>query len=396
MKNLIYLTTFISVICMIAINANLPAYADLAGIGPSTTGWIVSMNPLMCLIFSFPFAYLSDKTSRQLVMLIGLIFYFASALLLVSMKSLEALFIVKILEGLAVAAFLPASLAFITDIAEKDKLAQNIGSYTAVFNLGFLVAPLCSAIISKVLDLESVFVFVLGCCMVNIFVCLLIFRKSNQLKINKELIKEEMLESRKSDLKTFTWPVLISVSFLSLAFGYACGVYDSVWAYYIVDIGGDVFMINVTYFCYAFPVFLLSKYMGKVADKYKNLAMPIMIGSLVISLCVCTYGFISVPLILAILCSIEGVGNASAFPAMNAAMVKSVDQHFKGRALGIFNAARTGGNFFGVVIAGYLFTIAHYLPFIVNSILMFVAAITVTYCLYRYKLREDVVVEVVK
>lgn len=389
MKNLIYATTLLSVICMIALNANLPAFADSAGIPPHITGWIVSMNPLVCLFFSFPFAYLSDRTNRPLVMFIGLLFYLASAILLVCIKNIEALFVVKILEGLAIAAFLPASVAFITDISSKDKLAQSIGSYNAVFNLGFIVAPLFSAFISVLFDLNAIFIFVLVCCCLNIFICLLLFKKyrTSSLRAQKDVTCEENFKS--SDLKTFTWPVIISVSFVSLSYGYACGVYDSVWAYYIIDIGGDVFLVNLTYFCYALPVFLLSKYMGKLADKYQNLALPIMLGSLVISMCIFSYGFLTIPVIICVLCGFEGAGNAAAYPAAYSAVVKSSDKFFKGRAIGIFNAARTGGNFFGVIIAGYLFTVAAYLPFVVNAFVILFAAISAAYCLKKFPLRDS-------
>ncbi|MEW5821069.1 MAG: MFS transporter [Cyanobacteriota bacterium] len=384
MKILIYCTILLSVVCLVAINANLPAYADLNGISSETTGWIVSMNPLMCLIFTFPFAYLSDRYNRFVVIFAGLFFYFFAALVLVFFNSLTGLFIVKILEGLAVAAFLPSATAFITDLSKKGNLSQDLGSFTSVFNLGFLIAPASSAFLGNFFGLQAIFIFVLVCSVINLIICIPIYILFKQSSISKSL-ESEVVEFKKSDLKSFKWPVIISVGLFSVIFGYSLGLYDSIWAYYIFDLGGDIFILNLTYFCYALPVVLLSRFMGKLADKYENLHLPIILGSLMISFSILSYGFIPVPLIIAFVCSIEGVGNAAVFPCMNAAMLKSVDKYFKGRVLGIFNIARTGGNFIGAIVCGYLFTLTKILPFIVNFSLILITAIIATVTLFLYK-----------
>src|SRR3989339_31886 len=380
MKNLIYLTTFLSVICLIAINANLPAFADLNGIIPELLGLIVSMNPLTCLIFSVPFAYISDKHNRFIVIFFGLLLYAITALLLVLFKSVPALFLVKIFEGLAMASFIPATTAFIADISKKETLSQNLGSFTAVFNVGFLVAPACSAAIGTIWNIEAIFIFVLIVSLINLCLSVPMFLMYKKCKIQPDrtgIVKEYV----KSDLKKFKWPIIISVALLSLTFGYTMGLYDTVWAYYIVDLGGTIFDINLTYFCYAVPVVLLSKYMGKLADKHENLHLPIMSGSLIIALSVLSFGFIPFPLVIAFLCAVEGVGNAAVFPCANAAMVKSVDENFNGRVLGIFNSARTAGCFIGAIVTGYLFNYMNILPFIINCVIIIISAILVTVCI---------------
>lgn len=384
MKKLIYLTTFLSVICLIAINANLPAFADLNGVSPELLGLIVSMNPLACLIFSVPFAYISDRHNRFIVIFFGLLLYTITALLLVLFKSVPALFVVKIFEGLAMASFIPATTAFITDISKKGSLSQNLGSFTAVFNLGFLVAPACSAAIGTIWNIEAIFIFVLIISVINLFLSIPMYLMYKKCKIEPgevSIIKEY----KKSDLKTFKWPIIISVALLSLTFGYTMGVYDTVWAYYIVDLGGTIFDINLTYFCYALPVVLLSKYMGKLADKHENLHLPIMLGSLIIALSILSFGFIPFPLIIAFVCAVEGVGNAAVFPCTNAAMVKSVDEHFNGRVLGLFNSARTAGVFIGAIATGYLFNYMTILPFIINCVIIIISAVIVTVCILKYK-----------
>ena len=162
-------------------------------------------------------------------------------------------------------------------------------------------------------------------------------------------------------------------------------MYDTVWGYYIVDLGGDILDVNLTFFGYALPVVLLSAFMGKLADKYHNLHVPILLGSLLISVSILSYGFIPYPLLIAFMCAFEGVGCSAVYPCANAAMVQSVDDRFKGRVLGIFNSARTAGNFLGSIINGYLFAFITVLPFIINCSVMIIAGIVATVCIMKYK-----------
>lgn len=392
MKLLIYASILLSVICMVAINANLPAYADRVGISTELTGWIVSMNPLMCLFFSVPFAYLSDKYNRFVVIFIGLAFYLIASLVLVYFKNIEALFLVKILEGLAIAAFLPAVVAFISDISEQKSISENMGSFTSVFNLGFIVAPAISAFLGEVYNIEAIFIFVLICSILNIILCWPIYRLYKKTKPVPVIINEIVSPSG-SNYKDFIWPVIITVSLLSFTFGYAFGLYDTIWAYYIFDRGGNIFMVNLTYFCYALPVVLLSTFMGKLADKYENLHWPILLGSLIISITILSYGIIPYPLLIALLCSLEGVGNSAVFPCMNSAMIKAVDNSFKGRSLGIFNSARTAGSFIGAIVNGYLYSLIVILPFIINFVLVAVCSIIAAVSIFKYRHRLKTPIE---
>lgn len=386
MKRIIYLTILLSVICMVAINANLPIYARGEGVNSETIGLLVSLNPLMSLIFSFPFSYISDKYNRFIVIFIGVFLYFLASLILACFTSVEALFVVKILEGLALAAYLPAVIAFRTDIGHKSNLAENIGSFAAVFNAGFVIAPAFSGIIGQYYGIKCIFWFVFLCSVLNMLVCIPLYRlykqeqKTQEVQIKKQEDKENLPKT------SFKWVVVIAISGFSFAIGYALGLYDSVWAYFMIDKGGNVFTVNLSYLAYAIPVAILSKIMGTYADRYKNLVLPMLIGSLSISIMIAIYAFLPNALIIALLCSIEGVGFAIVYPGANSAIIKSVDDSYKGRALGIFNTARTAGSFLGAIITGYIFSFSHVVPFLINSSFILLTGFIAAYAIYKYKI----------
>lgn len=375
---------------MIIINANLPAYADYIGLKTEIIGWIVSLNPLVCLIFSFPFAHIGDKYNRFLVIFIGLLFYFFAALILVFFKNIEGLVIVKILEGLALAAFLPAVMAFRIDIGQKENISQNIGSLTSVVCIGYLVGPAMAALIGKLYGLEAIFVFVFICSTLSLLMFIkvyLLYKKEKVENVEQFATYKQTITTIKPDYKSFNWPVIITISLLSFAYGYAISLYDTVWAYYLFDLGGNVFILNLSYCCFALPVVLLSKPMGKLADKYENLHIPIMVGSFIIAFAIFSYGIIPYALLIAFMCSLEGVGTAAMYPCINAAIVKAADDNFRGRALGIFTSARMAGSFIGAIITGYLFSIMTILPFAFNALVILLTAILASVCVYKYKLK---------
>jgi len=103
-------------------------------------GWLLFSYAIMQFIFSPILGGLSDQYGRRPVLLLSLLGFGLDYLLLGFAPSLAWLFVGRLLSGIMGASFTTAS-AYIADVSEPEKRAQNFGLIGAAFGLGFIIGP---------------------------------------------------------------------------------------------------------------------------------------------------------------------------------------------------------------------------------------------------------------
>ena len=382
MKSLFYLSILLSVVCFIGINANLPAYTVSVGIDASLTGIIASVNPLVCLIFTFPFSYIIDKTGRFVVIFAGLAFYIISSFLLFIDKSIPVLFAVKVFEGLAIAAYLPASVAFITDFSKKENLSRNLGIYSSFFFFGIVLSPAISAFLGKYFGLDAIFLFIFLSSILNLLICSIVYLiyKLNNLHLEHVPVEDNL---KIFSIKNFKVLLVLSIIAMAWVMGFGNSMYQSLWAYVLADKGGDIVILNLSYVFYALPIVLLASFSGIVIDKIKKYALFIVGGTYVIALTAIGYALMPYAMGVAILCLFDGIGYSFMFPALNTVLIRSGPDRYKGRLLGAFNTAVTAGTFLGTILLPYLYKVGLWVPFVTISILLILSSSVVGLALFK-------------
>lgn len=115
--------------------------------GDHTYGLLLAVYGLMQFLFAPIFGNLSDQFGRRPVLLISLAFtgvdYVAQALA----PTVTWLFMGRIIAGITGASF-TAATAYIADISEPEKRAQNFGMIGTAFGLGFIIGPGLGGILS--------------------------------------------------------------------------------------------------------------------------------------------------------------------------------------------------------------------------------------------------------
>lgn len=391
---IVYINAFIVAMLLISVQANLPILACESGVSSSIIGAVLSLNPLFSIIFSIPFAIISDKLSRKAVIFTGIALSFFSVLITFQWPNTLGFSVAKMLEGMCMSAFFPSAMAYISDVSEKQKLSENIAKFTAVIYAGFLISPFLSGIIGKIFEVKAIFLFLSLIALINVSVSGMLFFKrkakhcAEQKKIDDPLVEKSRRvgislaepkndEKKKESLKnSITRPVMFSsIISLALIFGFLIGVIRTIWPIYLKDLNTDIMLINLSYTVYSLPIVLTSTYFGRWADRATTLSKPVMLGGLVIALGQLSYILIPIPLILTFVKVIEGFGYGILYPTSNTAMVKSVKENFKGRALGSYNFVRTSGQFIGTFSSGFMYNYLTILPFIANFFLMAIATI---------------------
>jgi DHA1 family tetracycline resistance protein-like MFS transporter len=111
-------------------------------------GWLLAAFAFMQFLFSPLMGNLSDRFGRRPVLLASLLGFGIDYIFLVFAPSIEWLFVGRIIAGIMGASFTTAA-AYIADVSEPEKRAQNFGMIGAAFGLGFIIGPALGGILAK-------------------------------------------------------------------------------------------------------------------------------------------------------------------------------------------------------------------------------------------------------
>ena len=103
-------------------------------------GWMIAAFAIMQFLFSPILGNLSDQFGRRPVLLLSLFGFGLDYLFLVFAPSIEWLFVGRVIAGIMGASY-ATGMAYIADVSEPEKRAQNFGLLGAAFGLGFIIGP---------------------------------------------------------------------------------------------------------------------------------------------------------------------------------------------------------------------------------------------------------------
>jgi DHA1 family tetracycline resistance protein-like MFS transporter len=108
--------------------------------------WLMFSYSFMQFLFAPVFGSLSDKFGRRPILLISLFGFCINYILLAVAPSIGWLFAGRIIAGIMGASITTAS-AYIADISEPEKRAQNFGILGAAMGLGFIIGPVLGGVL---------------------------------------------------------------------------------------------------------------------------------------------------------------------------------------------------------------------------------------------------------
>jgi MFS transporter, DHA1 family, tetracycline resistance protein len=139
-KVVIFLTVFIYLLGFGMIIPVIPLLSTYYGASPLQAGLLLSVFSLMQFIFSPVWGKLSDRYGRRPILLICLVGETLSYLVFAWARSLEMLFVARILTGFFGASISTAS-AYISDVTSQQERSKGMAMIGAAFGLGFLFGP---------------------------------------------------------------------------------------------------------------------------------------------------------------------------------------------------------------------------------------------------------------
>jgi predicted MFS family arabinose efflux permease len=130
---------------------------------------------------------------------------------------------------------------------------------------------------------------------------------------------EHSSESKKLSLTLFRFPGVRIAALTTMSLFLPIGVYDALWDRYLTDRGATNFAIGLSFLLYGLPFILLSRYGGKLADKWGALRVALY-AIFIVAPITGSYGLFTTPVAIIIVSMVEGIFQAISVPASQATM----------------------------------------------------------------------------
>ena len=161
---------------------SLPSIAQDLQISESQVQLSLTLFFLSIGISQFFAGSILDSIGRYRPTLIALTFVGLSSILIANTGSIELIYLMRIIQGMAIAVVVVAKRAFFVDLYTGDKLKNYLSYFTIIWSCGPILAPFFGGIIQKYLHWEVNFYFLAA----YAFLLLLL-----ELLISAETLKEK-------------------------------------------------------------------------------------------------------------------------------------------------------------------------------------------------------------
>lgn len=139
--NLLLINLFIAFLGIGIVIPVLPTLMNELSISGSVLGYMVATYAITQFIASPITGKWADRHGRKRMIVIGLTLFGVSEFLFGMGKTVEVLFISRMLGGLSGAFIMPAVTAFIADMTTLQERPRALGYMSAAINTGFIIGP---------------------------------------------------------------------------------------------------------------------------------------------------------------------------------------------------------------------------------------------------------------
>jgi len=136
----------------------IPRYALVFGASPSMIGVAVSSISVTAIALRPFFGLLSDKWIRSSLMILGAVLASISYALLFLSENIYTIMVARLIEGAAVASFIPSSIASAVDSAPEGRVGEMLGWRSLMVGIGFTVGPGIGGILSQFFSYRATFI----------------------------------------------------------------------------------------------------------------------------------------------------------------------------------------------------------------------------------------------
>ena len=127
---------------------------------------------------------LSDKFGRKIPLIISLVIYIISTVLIVYAPNIEAIIVLRVIQGLSSAGSVVISRAVATDLYRGREMTRFFGLLMTINGIAPIISPILGSLLLEYISWKGVFVFL---ALIGVIVLLFCFRLKESLSIENRL-----------------------------------------------------------------------------------------------------------------------------------------------------------------------------------------------------------------
>lgn len=313
------------------------------------TGLVFSANFFTAAIFSPVWGAMADRTGRRKMMIrsaLGMAVIVGAMGLAVTV---EQLFVLRLLQGV-VAGFVPASVAFMSATAPKDRVGRVLGIMQTGIVAGSIIGPLLGGFLAHLMGYRHIF-FVTGSALALAGLAVLLFVQED--------FKPVASTGRRSFLQdlgvAFQYRTILAMLLVTFLINAGNMAVEPVLTFYLkwlktpeafLELAAGL-VFSVTGVANA----LTAPFIGGLADRwgYKRVLLYSFMGMALLYL---AQGLVNTPYELLAVRFFMGFFLSGLFPAANGLIAQVTPDEVKGRAFGLVTSANFAGNTVGPLLGG--------------------------------------------
>lgn len=346
-------------------------------------GWLMFAFAIMQFLFSPIFGGLSDQFGRRPVLLISLLGFGLDYILLALAPNITWLFVGRILAGITGASFTTAT-AYIADVSEPEKRAQNFGMIGAAFGLGFIIGPVIGGLLGQFGE-RIPFYAAAAITLLNWLYGFFVLPESLD-KANRRPFDWKRANPIGSLLNLSKYPMLSGLVFAMFFVFVAGHAVQSVWSFFTIErFGWDQAMVGYSLGVVGILVAFVQGFLIRYSTPKLGPKKSVYIGLMLYTLGLLLFAFANQSWMMFTILIPYCLGGIAG-PALQAVMSNQVPANEQGELQGALTSMMSLTSILGPLLMTYLFS--HFTqhgtnvyfpgaPFLVGAVFMFVSMILV-------------------
>jgi MFS family permease len=335
-------------------------YARSVGSSSVEIGLMTSAY-LLASVLSAPFiGRLTDRLGATRLLWVGLLCHALIVVAYLQAHSAWLLIVLRAAEGISAAAVIPPARALVNRLAPASRQGEALGLLGAAQEAGILLGPVAGTILASQAGYTPSFLIGGGVMLLGAVAAFCFLPRSRPVT--------PAVYGRRSGLGavgTFTRPLKLAYT-LTTVMALPHGVMMALWTIYMLDRGASLPLIGLTYTAAALPALFVSPLAGRWSDRYGRY-WPIVLSFLGVGIIYAIYGLPVSPIVLLIVCAIEGAVATIARSALDGLLADATPEGAQGRVQANFTAFTAAGRLVGSTVAGALYLLGPGVPWIVGG-----------------------------
>lgn len=322
----------------------LPIFLGRKGGSAALVGVVLAAGLVANALVRYPAGWAADRFGTRAVLAGAMLATSVLFLAYLLPVPVAAFVFVRLLQGAAQGAFLPAANGLLAEVSRESERGKAFGYMQSTNMAGLLIGPSIGGFIA-LFNLNVVFGVAAG------LSALALVALATLPNVRAQATVE--MPARALHIARVLLPLLL----LGAGTSYMIGAFDTIWSLYLTYRGGNTFAVGLSFATFALPAMLLSGLAGSLGDRIGP--RRVILGGLIsTAFFAALYPFIgSVPWLVG-LGLIEGMFTISGTPNILAEVSRVSRPAQYARTQAVYQTVQTAIEIVGALAGGALFTLS--------------------------------------